>query len=341
MVFASILARHASPGTRVIVTTSDERRFDPLVEMHLGGLAAGSVERADLSTWSAIAGCARSHSPDLVVFPDGDRYLLPYLAHGLGPTRTRFLLLRDPRSARPLWRRTAKNYLVRLVSSIRPAEVALLVPGFGVHDVRLPSIPDPIDVEIDPTAPLPVALDPSKTWFGIFGAVSERKNAELVARSMIGSPRLRRNAGLVVAGRLAPAVRAVLSSLRRDSGLEIAVLDRLLTSRELNHLIKEVSCVVVAHDNDGPSGIFGKAAALGTPVVAAGAQSLRADTLSWPHGSSWCQLDEVSIAARLEAELGRGERPAPCQVGGPTLFAQRVLAEAAWAVEANHERSHP
>lgn len=328
--YARIIATDAPGDTRVTVALSADPSVDDLVGLHLADLPPTTLERTDLADWSTVRSFVTQRSPDLALFPDGDRYLVQYLLRGLGTTPARFLLLRDPGSIRPLWRRWLKELLVWSARTVRRAEIAVLVPAFGQHRTRLPQVADPIDVTRGTARP-PIELERGRTWFGILGAVSERKNPTLVARAMLDSPRLLADAGLVVAGQISPNVMEDLADLRHEHhGLALLVLDRLLTEQELNYLVDRVDCVVIAHDNEGPSGVFGKAAALGTGVVAAGAASLREDAAAWPRGARWCALNRSALRAALEAELARTSEPGRLAVCTPVDFARRMLDPSPW-----------
>ena len=102
------------------------------------------------------------------------------------------------------------------------------------------------------------------------------------------------------------------------------VKDRLLSDLELDAAIRRVDCVVLAHSNEGPSGLFGKAAAAGTRIVAAGAASLRADAGAIPEVAAWSPLDVVGLGAELDLAR-RKPRPDPIQGLSATDFCTALL----------------
>lgn len=67
--------------------------------------------------------------------------------------------------------------------------------------------------------------------------------------------------------------------------------------------------MVVAHSNEGPSGILGKAACLGARVVAAGARNLERDVRVLGSAGCWVPL-EVSELSRAFAHAMDSPRPA-------------------------------
>ncbi len=118
-------------------------------------------------------------------------------------------------------------------------------------------------------------LDDSRYWFGIIGAIDERKNVSLVMAAAQGLPP--GQVGLLVAGRFSDATRESLREFGAELPGGVRLVDRVLTDEELDAAVAAVDCVVLAHSNEGPSGLFGKAVRAGTRILGAGAQSLRRD----------------------------------------------------------------
>lgn len=102
---------------------------------------------------------------------------------------------------------------------------------------------------------------------GIFGVLSERRNAPMVLE---GLERSGVDATLLLAGRLDEDVRAWVGSLSPQRRSRLLVRDAYLDNDELDELVAAVDVVPLALTNNGPSGIMGKAEASGVPVVTAG-----------------------------------------------------------------------
>ena len=154
-------------------------------------------------------------------------------------------------------------------------------------------------------------LEPGRYWFGVVGAVTARKNLPLIAAALAGLGS--KNVGLVVAGKFSDDVRTVIPAVEAvlaESGVPLLVHDRLLEELELDSLIGAVDCVVLAHSNEGSSGIMGKAAVSGTRIAAAGARSLQADCRAIPSISEWAPL-AVPEVTRLLAQTSTLGRPTP------------------------------
>jgi hypothetical protein len=113
----------------------------------------------------------------------------------------------------------------------------------------------------------------------------------------------RRKLGLLVAGMVDSEVLAQLEADNDDlkrAGHKIVIVNRLLTDAEIDCAVAASDVVVVAHSNEGPSGLLLKSKAIGTTVFAAGALSLRQDLISMGRGNDrWCELNAEAMAGVL------------------------------------------
>lgn len=168
-----------------------------------------------------------------------------------------------------------------------------------------------MDVEGLKKRSLSWGLDPETYWFGIVGAVSERKNLPLVVDALANLQGGK--VGLVIGGQIAPNVRGEIPKLtgRLTLGnVAVVIHDRLLDDVELDSLICAVDCVVLAHSNEGSSGVMGKAVAVGTRIAAAGARSLKVDCGEAPRSAGWSHLTETDLKHLLD-RCSRLEAPTP------------------------------
>jgi hypothetical protein len=209
-------------------------------------------------------------------------------------------------------------HVLRLVSAVAPAPI----PNAYVRD--------PVSFEVDSAGLTRLkkewGLSDDFYWFAVLGAISDRKNIGLVLESLIklADPRL----ALLVAGacdlhtlsRLKLAIGAY-----RERGGSVVIVDRLLADWEFDAAVAATDCIVVAHSNEGPSGLLGKAVAAGTRVVAAGAMSLKRDAEAAPEIAQWSELEVDSVSVLLESAAQRSE---PILSRGPLFseFTDKLLA---------------
>ena len=194
-------------------------------------------------------------------------------------------------------------------------------------------------------------------WFAVLGAITPRKNLHLVITALGLLPAEQQaRLGLLIAGQIDDTVRtgtsagpstptgaaahagqpaiASLGTLLaplRAGGITVRLVDRVLTDIELDSAVVAADCLVLAHSNEGPSGLFGKAAAAGTRILAAGAASLKTDAAALPDTATWCPLTPATLAQALTTCAGQ-PRPAP-RAGLDTLaFADALLGTLPTAV---------
>lgn len=137
---------------------------------------------------------------------------------------------------------------------------------------------------------------------GIFGLLSERKNAPLVldALKVAGLD----DVDLLLAGSVQPEVHAWLDALPGDDRSRVIVQDGFLTNELMDKLVAAVDACPIALTNNGPSGIMGKASAAGVPVITAGSE-VRARELVATDGGEVAEMTPESIGAAIRRVFER------------------------------------
>ena len=162
----------------------------------------------------------------------------------------------------------------------------------------------------------------------MLGNITDRKNLPMVAEA-VARVAEHASVGLLIAGKVeAEELARARPALDRIEAVGIVrVVDRMLEEDELDAAVALVDCLVLAHSNEGPSGLLAKAAATGTLVLTAGARSLRADARRIPTIAAWTPLDVDRIAAALATVPGR-RRPRPAVATGTAAFTDSLLGPA-------------
>lgn len=144
-------------------------------------------------------------------------------------------------------------------------------------------------------------LPADRSLVGIFGLISERKNARLIweAMQLAGL-----DADLLLAGSVQPEVQAWIASLPEDQQAHIRLFDGFLPNDVLDKLVAAVDVAPIALTNNGPSGIMGKALAAGVPVVSAGSR-VRARELVATGAGELADLEPASLGAAISRVLSR------------------------------------
>ncbi|WP_153003304.1 glycosyltransferase [Microbacterium testaceum] len=158
-------------------------------------------------------------------------------------------------------------------------------------------------------------------WIGVIGGIGPRKNLDVVAEAVSA---LTGNIGLVIAGQ-AEVDESIIErwlTPATEHGVPIMRLAGTLGEHDFDSIIQGLDCVVVAHSNEGPSGILAKAVMAHTAVVAAGAQSLKRDAEFSGGRVLWSELTPEGIASSLTSVL----HSAPPEAG-PTLDSQQIFAD--------------
>jgi glycosyltransferase involved in cell wall biosynthesis len=135
---------------------------------------------------------------------------------------------------------------------------------------------------------------------GILGGINGRKNIPLVAAAV-------RRAGpdvdLLLAGSPNPEIQAWLDGLSDDERKRVIVRAGFHSNEELDGYVAASDIVAIAHENNGPSGIMGKAVAAGVPVLAAGSK-VRARECAALNAGVHTAMTEDGLAAGIRQLLG-------------------------------------
>ena len=107
-------------------------------------------------------------------------------------------------------------------------------------------------------------------------------------------------------------------------GQPVIQVDRQLTATELDSLIAIADCMVLAHSNDSPSGILGKAVVRGGAILAAGSPTLRRDIARLGDGAYWCPLEATAIAEKMVLAV-RSDRQPSSDLAGTEEFGSLLL----------------
>lgn len=136
---------------------------------------------------------------------------------------------------------------------------------------------------------------------GVFGLLTERKNAPLVldALKVAGL-----DADLLLAGSVQPEVWAWINALPPEDRARVIVQDGFLSNELLDKLVAAVDAAPIALTNNGPSGIMGKASAAGVPVISAGSE-VRARELIATDGGETAEMTPASIGAAIKRVFER------------------------------------
>jgi glycosyltransferase involved in cell wall biosynthesis len=291
---------------------SDSAEF----KMHLGHLSdrVDLTELADLNLQTLAAHSKRICATRTVV-TDGDLFAR-HLArtrewHGTG--RLSLLIMREfaqpDKNRLMMWiKNAAKRLIYARASSSSGVDLAVLKSALWTGTSKFRVAIDPVQLSSSAADVARIRneweLDRSVYWFAVLGAITDRKNVPLIAQSLMLLETSQ--VGLLVAGSFDPSVRALIqdsASLLSKAGKSVRLVDELLSDPDLDAAVSTADCLVLAHSNEGPSGLMGKAAAAGTRVVAAGATSLRNDVASFGEAGLWCPLDIETMAGTLQTAM--------------------------------------
>jgi glycosyltransferase involved in cell wall biosynthesis len=142
-------------------------------------------------------------------------------------------------------------------------------------------------------------LPQDRRLVGIFGLISERKNARLVHEALQAGGI---DADLLLAGVIEPEVQAWLDGLPAPERARVHTFPGFLDNTLLDKLVAAVDVAPIALTNNGPSGIMGKALAAGVPVVTAGSR-VRARELQATGGGELAELTAESLGAAIRRVL--------------------------------------
>jgi glycosyltransferase involved in cell wall biosynthesis len=308
-------------GRQVIVASRRGQLESEDAQIHLGGIF-NQFERIELNDGNptSVAQLSKEMSAAQTVVPDGDRFALRLALtrgwRGFGSLSV--LIMREVAQSGGLpgaqaIKTALRRLLFRRAGSFPNVRVAVLKSAWWTGKSEFPVARDPITLRrsssVEQRLTAEWALDPGRYWFAVLGAISQRKNVDLVAQALSGLDTSK--LGLLVAGAWDESVGDETASAidhLRDAGASTVVINRKLQDDELDAAVALADCLVLAHSNEGPSGLLGKAAAAGTRVVAAGARSLRKDLQYLLGLGAWVELEESELARAL-GEAARVERP--------------------------------
>ncbi|SOE74928.1 hypothetical protein SAMN05446589_5532 [Streptomyces sp. OV198] len=338
--YVRLLVEYALAERRqVFLLIGDETETKAHLNLHLGRLTdrLNLIEVAS-PTWKDVERVARDSAADLTLVPDGDRQLLSILRRRgwRGPGRLNLLVMRahvDPRRSQFEYRlrNSVKQTVLSMVAALPRIRLNVLRSPTWRGRSRYGFVRDPVTFEASNEDVAQVRrlwdLCPERYWFGVLGAISHRKNLPLVVealRQISGDRAL----GILVAGAFTDDVASTLPAFKSqldDVDVALRAVNRLLSDVELDAAVAAVDCVVLAHSNDGPSGLFGKALAASTRVAAAGSRSLRQGCLESPDAASWSPLDRDLLASNL-ANACRSDRPRSSHENSAVEFARTLLS---------------
>lgn len=340
LAYVRLLAEEAlrrSNGVHIVLPPQAPASIE--FETHLAHLR-GQVELHIMEDFSFINLVALSKrlGATRTVVTDGDALALQVVKRGgwFGAGRLSLLIMREfaqgESSRAKLWvKNWAKRFVYRCAASCRSVDLAVLKSALWAGKSSFRVALDPawlsctsLDVEDIRSK---WELDDSIYWFAVLGAITDRKNVPLVVQSLASLPGA--NIGLVVAGKIDPSVRKAIyeSALLMSTGGKTAkVFDGVLTDTDLDAAVSAVDCLVLAHSNEGPSGLLAKAAIAGTNIVAAGATSLQEDVVAFGEAAQWCPLQSDSLAQALSNAMAMGQRSVS-RSGTTSSFLDALLPE--------------
>lgn len=297
-------------GRKVTVLTTSEAVRSEQWQVHLGQRydrlevqVAESFGLVEISRTSAKIGAS------VTILPEGDLHLLPLLRHGWTGTGTLNVLVVRPEAgakAGVTWTQPVRSFVKQVLiwaADRRPhMKVFALRSPLAKRRMQLRWVPDPVTLtctqEDRKSMRATLGAEGNRYWFGIFGAISRRKNVPLVLQAITDQP----NVGLLLAGSLDPQVAIEIEPLIERfvaNGGKIFFLPGTVSEVEFDSAIAAVDCVIAAHSNEGPSGVLLKAASAGTQLLVAGAQSLRRDAESLGEQAIWAPLELSALTQAI------------------------------------------
>jgi glycosyltransferase involved in cell wall biosynthesis len=335
--YASLLASTALEyGDRVTLATTAAALSSSEWSVHMGAVG-DRLAVAELNDFSldVVGNLADELEIDHVVVPDGDSFVFELSKGRRWSARGTVTALVMREKGQPstipglaVMKTLAKNILLQLANLGPRVEVRVLKSAPWRGFSMLPISRDPVTLtrrEMTQDCGALSILPDGSFWFGIIGAIGHRKNLPLVAAAIASLNRP--DVGLVVAGQIEDGVLGqALPYLERirEAGGRVKIIDRILSDSEIDRIIAELDCAVLAHSNDSPSGILGKAVAAGTRIVAAGASTLRSDCRHIGSGAEWVRLDEQNLSEAL-ARATRKPPPVPTRLASAGDFASSLL----------------
>ena len=289
----------------------------------------------------AVAAVCRRADVSTVVVMDADQslkrwwYAAPLALRGVPRPRVVFMLTRYPAKLRLTDWTGWKLRVPKAILALAAMATGSLhrTAGFAGRDdttrgwiVKRTRDPDLCTAHSRDRVRLRAELDlpAGRRLVGIFGVISERKNADLIWAAL---SRRAIQADLVLAGGLSPGVASWAASLPEAGHGRVIVRDGFLSNESLDKHVAAVDVVPLALTNNGPSGIMGKAIAAEVPVVTAGSE-VRARELVAADAGELADLDADSLGAAIQRVFDRDpDRPRRSKVPSatPEEFAEKLL----------------
>lgn len=338
--YVRLLAEHAlNRNYRVVLQLRDTSLASPEFRTHIEHLSEHvAIVPATSFTLDEIAQRAGTLDATVTVIPDGDGYVYA-VARGQrwkGSGRLSLLAMRERSEPRRTRLQTG------VASALKRAAfwLARRAPRVTVHVLASAAmrsksasrVADPVTFAVSHAEAAALrqewSIDPTIFVFAIVGAIDDRKNVPLVLGALADAATQAGDqpAVLLLAGRLAPNVREAIANCADllPEGVDLVIVDEVLDDRRFDGAVALADCIVLAHSNDGPSGVLGKAAAAGTRVLAAGSATLRRDCEAIGNGAHWTELDRLALAEGF-AEIRRRARPEPRSMPTADQFAATLM----------------
>jgi len=341
LMYVRLIIQEASArGASVTLVLHEDRYQDPAVETHLASVAGQFALRVTGDfTLEAVAALTHEYGADITIVPDGDNCAINIARRGSwqGRGQLRVLVMRtdSPPTRIPgiRWLRSRiKWMLLNRANEVDRVQIVLLASAVSSSrptKSRFAVAHDPVEMSAtdEDAARFRSAanMERERYWFGVLGAITPRKNLPMVARAILTAGPT--DVGLLIAGvcdvaTLTKSISA-LDRIRKSRG-QVVVINRLLTENELDAAVRVTDCIILAHSNEGPSGLFGKAMAVGTRVIAAGSRSLREDVSFVGANASWCELSAKALGNEMSLSKSR-KRPDPFPMPNPAGFARALI----------------
>ncbi|MCU6479906.1 hypothetical protein [Arthrobacter sp. A2-55] len=326
-------------GDTVAVGLTRESFNCPEYKLHLKHFESQiSMYIATSNDLSSIESISEKFRADLTVIPDGDIFARRLIRKGKwrGAGRLSILIMRERSQNRSnpvrVWvDNSLKKSIFTMASRMNSVKIVILKSstwkGVSNYSVARDPVSSFTTSESIRSIRESWQIEDSKHWFGIFGNVDMRKNLSLIAQSI--ALLHRSEIGILIAGQCQQEALdeagEYLDNLR-ESGVKVVVVNRILTDLEMDSAIAAVDTAVLAHSNESPSGILGKAVVAGTDVVAAGAITLKEDAKMIPQNAIWCPLDMYDLKIALEKSMERSGTVSPLAGLGADQFTSELLS---------------
>ncbi|GGC67136.1 glycosyltransferase [Hoyosella rhizosphaerae] len=333
LMYVALLIRGARDrGGRATVLLTPDAPGSVEYATHLGPLAGDfDLITADAISASSIILAARKHRSDTIVVPDADTLLTSFfrLAWRRLPARLALLVMRPDShgGARSTVVTLIKRAIVGALRRHPKVDVFTLASSTRKptrNEVSDPAVVDVNSRDLDGFTVL-AGLDDDHFWFGVIGAITGRKNVDLVLGAL--GELDPETSGLLIAGKISDDIRDDLLPVidaATSMGLTVRVVDDFLENTQIDAAVAAVDCVILAHSNEGSSGILSKATRTGTRILAAGARSLRDDVGRIGDGARWCELDVDDIVSAMRL-MQTDPTPKPLSPDGALDFTTKLL----------------